>query len=133
MRARPGSDSPCRGCFGAKIVVLTVNEDGQLVHGTCPDCGGAGLDGPVKRTVQRALEEVREKIGVLSGIGRLVIHGWRYTAAKQLAEAGCSDAEIQSVTGHKTLAMVHKYRAQASQKRASKAAQNRRERNGDGT
>lgn len=82
-----------------------------------------------KRAVQKAVEDVREIIGAKSGDDRLVIHGWRYTAARQLAEAGCSDAEIQSVTGHKTLAMVQKYRAQANQKRASKVAQDRREQN----
>lgn len=81
-----------------------------------------------KRAVQKAVEDVREKIGALGGSARLVPHGWRYTAAKQLAEAGCSDAEIQAVTGHKTLAMVQKYRAQANQSRTSKAAQDRRER-----
>lgn len=86
-----------------------------------------------KRRVQKAVEEVRERIGALRGEDRLVIHGWRYTAARQLAEAGCSDAEIQSVTGHKTLAMVQKYRAQANQKRVSKAAQKRRDQNGNGT
>jgi len=58
-----------------------------------------------------------------------VIHGWRYTAAKELAEAGCSDTEIQSVTGHRSLQMVQKYREQARQKKLSKAAQSRRERN----
>lgn len=57
----------------------------------------------------------------------LVMHGWRYTAAVELAEAGCSDAEIQAVTGHKTLKMVQKYRAQASQARLSKRAQDRRD------
>ncbi|MDN3712203.1 hypothetical protein QWZ10_11070 [Paracoccus cavernae] len=56
-----------------------------------------------------------------------MIHGWRYTAAVQLSDAGCSDAEIQAVTGHKTLEMVRKYRAQANQKKASKRAQLRRE------
>lgn len=86
-----------------------------------------------KRAVQKAVEDVREAIGVLTGPDRLVIHGWRYTAARQLAEAGCSDAEIQAVTGHRTLAMVQKYRAQANQKRASKAAQSRREQNGGET
>lgn len=86
-----------------------------------------------KRAVQKAIEDVREKIGVLHGAGRLVPHGWRYTAAKQLAEAGCSDAEIQAVTGHKTLAMVQKYRSQADQKRSSKRAQIRREQNADRT
>lgn len=55
------------------------------------------------------------------------LHGLRYLAAVELAEAGCSDAEIQAVTGHKTLAMVQKYRAEASRKRLSKQAQERRE------
>lgn len=86
-----------------------------------------------KRAVQKAVEEVRAQIGAMHGNKRLVIHGWRYTAARELAEAGCSDTEIQSVTGHKTLAMVQKYRAQANQKAASKRAQSARERNKDRT
>lgn len=84
-----------------------------------------------KRAVQKAVETVREGIGVMRGTDRLVIHGWRYTAAVRLAEAGCSDAEIQSVTGHRTLAMVQKYRARANQKRTSKRAQTMVERNAD--
>lgn len=86
-----------------------------------------------KRTVQKAVEEVREKIGAMEGDNRLVPHGWRYTAAVQLAEAGCSDSEIQSVTGHKTLDMVQKYRAQANQKATSKRAQQKRDQNKNGT
>jgi len=82
-----------------------------------------------KRAVQKAIETVRHEIGVMSGNNRLVPHGWRYTAAKELAEAGCSDSEIQAVTGHKTLAMVQKYRAQANQRLASTRAQARREQN----
>ena len=78
-----------------------------------------------KRSVQRAAEAVREAIGAIE----YVQHGWRYTAARRLAEAGCSDAEIQAVTGHRTLEMVQKYRAQANQKRVSKIAQRRMERN----
>ncbi|WP_282027091.1 tyrosine-type recombinase/integrase [Limimaricola cinnabarinus] len=57
------------------------------------------------------------------------LHGLRYVAAVELAEAGCSDAEIQSVTGHRTAAMVAKYRDKASRKKLSKAAQMRREQN----
>lgn len=82
-----------------------------------------------KRAIQKAVEEVRRGIGVMSGQSRLVPHGWRYTAAKELAEAGCSDSQIQAVTGHKTLSMVQKYRGQANQKQASKQAQELRERN----
>ncbi|MEM8632944.1 MAG: tyrosine-type recombinase/integrase [Pseudomonadota bacterium] len=82
-----------------------------------------------KRAVQKAVEDVREAIGVMRGPDRLVIHGWRYTAAVQLAEAGASDHQIQSVTGHRTLEMVQKYRRKAGQKSASKRAQSRREQN----
>lgn len=79
-----------------------------------------------KRAAQKAVEDVREALGVMRGEHRLVIHGWRYTAARQLAEAGCSDADIASVTGHRTLAMVQKYRKQADQKVRSRRAQEKR-------
>ncbi|WP_138469501.1 tyrosine recombinase XerC [Poseidonocella sp. HB161398] len=82
-----------------------------------------------KRQVQEAIETVRKAIGVLDGADRLVPHGWRYTAAEQLAGAGCSDADIQAVTGHRSLEMVQKYRRRADQRRASKRAQIARERN----
>lgn len=75
-----------------------------------------------KSQVQKAVMTVREAIGAKD----FVIHGWRYTAALQLAEAGATDSEIQAVTGHQTLTMVQKYRAQASQKRLSRTAQARR-------
>lgn len=80
--------------------------------------------GVAKRTIQQRVMSVREKIGAQA----FVIHGWRYTAAVHLAEAGASDSEIQAVTGHKTLEMVKKYRNQANQKRLSQSAQARRTR-----
>lgn len=80
-----------------------------------------------KRAVQKSVEDIRSKIGVMEGSRRLVPHGWRYTAVKQLADAGVSDADIQAVTGHKTLAMVQKYRAQADQRIRSRRAQERRQ------
>ena len=80
-----------------------------------------------KRQVQKKVEAIREAIGVLSGTSRLVPHGWRYTAATQLADAGVDMRDIQAVTGHKTLSMVQKYTAQANQKAASRRAQTARE------
>ena len=35
-------------------------------------------------------------------------HGLRYSAAKMLAEAGCTPHQIAAITGHQTLAMVQK-------------------------
>ncbi|WP_172330965.1 tyrosine-type recombinase/integrase [Mangrovicoccus sp. HB161399] len=82
-----------------------------------------------KRQVQKEIETIREAIGARDGDDRLVPHGWRYTAAQELAEAGCSDSDIQAVTGHRSLEMVQKYRRRAEQKKASKRAQLAREQN----
>lgn len=82
-----------------------------------------------KRQIQKLVEDVRAAIGAKYGEGRLVPHGWRYTAAVQLADAGVSLRDIQSVTGHKTLSMVQKYTSGANQKAASKRAQMTREQN----
>lgn len=38
-----------------------------------------------------------------------VVHGLRKTAARKLAEAGCSEDEIMSVTGHASAQMVRLY------------------------
>ena len=81
-----------------------------------------------KRAAQRAVEDVRRALGIMDGPNRLVPHGWRYTAAVQLADAGCSDSDIQAVTGHATLEMVQKYRARRDQRVASKRAQQQRDR-----
>lgn len=80
-----------------------------------------------KRAAQKAIEQVRTALVVMHGENRLVPHGWRYTAAVQLSDAGCDDAEIQAVTGHKTMEMVRKYRERRDQKAASKRAQQKRD------
>lgn len=51
-----------------------------------------------------------------------VLHGLRKCAARKLAEAGCSEEEIKSVTGHRTSAMVAHYVKDANKKRQSSAA-----------
>ena len=48
------------------------------------------------------------------------------TAAKELADAGCRDSEIQSGTGNNPLDMVRKYRALPKRKSLTKKAQERR-------
>ncbi|WP_128515252.1 tyrosine-type recombinase/integrase [Tabrizicola thermarum] len=61
------------------------------------------------------------------GAEAYTIHGWRYTAAAELAAAGCSDDEIQAITGHKARAMVVKYAGPARQQRHALTAQRRRQ------
>lgn len=62
-----------------------------------------------------------------------VLHGLRKTAARMLAEAGCSAHEIMSVTGHKSLAEVQRYASAASQKKLSAGAIHKLERNANRT
>ena len=62
------------------------------------------------------------KAQIAAGLVGLTYHGLRYTAAKKLAEAGCSLKEIASITGHKSLAMIEKYTRDADQERLSGAA-----------
>src|SRR5262249_15881711 len=51
-----------------------------------------------------------------------VLHGLRKTAARRLAEAGCSAHEITCVTGHTTTRMVEHYTKAADRKRGASAA-----------
>ncbi|MCZ4351573.1 tyrosine-type recombinase/integrase [Roseovarius aestuarii] len=54
------------------------------------------------------------------------LHGLRKLAIIELAEAGCTDAEIQAVTGQ-SAQMVAYYRSRASRRTLSRSAQQRRE------
>ncbi|WP_420380703.1 hypothetical protein [Marivita sp.] len=56
---------------------------------------------------------------------RYTLHGLRKRACVELAEANCSDAEIQAVTGQSTETVAH-YRKQANRRAMSRTAQQRR-------
>ena len=53
---------------------------------------------------------------------RCVAHGLRKAAARRLAEAGCSAHQIQSITGHASLAEVQRYAAAADRRGPSQRA-----------
>ena len=72
--------------------------------------------------VEQRFRTVRER----AGIGNYVMHGWRYTAAQQLLLAGCSDAEIGAITGHKSLEMIAKYSRKGQQAQLARTAQEKR-------
>jgi integrase len=75
------------------------------------------------RGASQAVRNVRERIGAI----RYDIHSWRYNAACELVEAGCSDDLVASVTGQSPAMVLHytkkvrqRVRAlQAQEKRAS--------------
>lgn len=51
-----------------------------------------------------------------AGLKGLSVHGLRKTAANFLAEVGCTDREIMSITGHTTSKEVSRYTRKAKQK-----------------
>ncbi len=57
-----------------------------------------------------------------AGLGQCSAHGLRKAAARRFAEAGCSNQQIKSWTGHTTDAEVARYTAAASQELLSDAA-----------
>ena len=50
------------------------------------------------------------------------LHGLRKSAARRLAEAGCSSKQIAAVTGHSSLREVERYTAAADQERLAQEA-----------
>jgi len=57
-----------------------------------------------------------------AGLPHCSAHGLRKAAARRLAEAGCTEHEISSITGHASLKEVQRYTKSADQKRLAIAA-----------
>lgn len=57
-----------------------------------------------------------------AGLKGLSAHGLRKSAARRLAEAGCSTKQIAAITGHKTLGEVERYTASADQEMMAREA-----------
>jgi integrase len=55
------------------------------------------------------------------------MHGLRKNATQALFEAGCTDKQVQAITGHETLEMLNLYGKGANQKRLAKQAMGRLE------
>ncbi|MFZ1106940.1 MAG: tyrosine-type recombinase/integrase [Rhodomicrobium sp.] len=51
-----------------------------------------------------------------AGLPHCCPHGLRKTAARQLAESGCTELQIQAVTGHRTSKEVSRYTKEANRK-----------------
>jgi len=56
------------------------------------------------------------------GLTGLSPHGLRKAACRRLAEAGCSEHEIASISGHENLAEVRRYTRAASRAKMAKSA-----------
>jgi len=57
-----------------------------------------------------------------AGLNGVSAHGLRKGASRRLAEAGCTAPEIAAITGHKSLAEVQRYIAEADRVRLARNA-----------
>ena len=110
--------------------LATIERRGPTIV-TAENGGPLGYSGFAKRfraarsaAAARLREDGRDDLAEL--MERLTVHGWRYTVAAEMAQAGASDAEIMAVTGHKTLSMIRKYGGAERQKAQAKSGQGRR-------
>jgi len=65
-----------------------------------------------------------DKVGLLGLKPPLTFHGLRKNATAALIEAGCTEAEAKSITGHKTTQMITKYSIGVRQKRMAERVKN---------
>lgn len=72
-----------------------------------------------ERVFSRDFLRARQAAGIAAA---LTYHGLRHTAASKLAEMGCSTAEIQAITGHKSLKLTEHYTRQVDQERQAENA-----------
>jgi integrase len=106
----------------------------------------AKLNIPVVSELKRSLETVKGRQGTIiltsfgkpftekgfskyvseaanqAGLPECTAHGLRKSAATRLAEAGCTEAEIMAITGHRTSAEVSRYTRAARQKQLAQDA-----------
>src|SRR6056297_3045878 len=76
------------------------------------------------RGASAAVRNVRERIGALD----YDIHSWRYNAACELVEAGCSDDLVAAVTGQSPAMVLHYTKKVRQRIRAVQAQQKRTQR-----
>jgi len=69
--------------------------------------------------LSRTLGAELQKLGLPAGLN---VHGLRKSAARRLAEAGCTAHEIAAITGHKTLSMVAHYTRSVDQEKLATSA-----------
>ncbi|WP_458790459.1 site-specific integrase [Yoonia sp. MH D7] len=67
-------------------------------------------------TAEQRFRRIRNAIGRQG----YVMHGWRYTATHQLAQAGSTDGQIASITDHKSLQILAKCSRNVGQRKLSK-------------
>jgi len=72
-------------------------------------------------TMEKQFRACRDRAGIKGAS----LHGLRKNATIELAEAGCSNAEIKSITGHTTDAMVNHYSKGVRQRKLAEKARKR--------
>lgn len=137
---RPGAAIEMRWSdFNGDRMTVMDEKQGEQFDTYCPPDLRDYLDALPKRGAYVLAKNLSEPLGYdgiekafrtwRKGMGDpakpYTLHGLRKLAIIRLAEAGCSDAEIQAVTNQSAETVAY-YRSRASRLRLSKAAQERR-------
>jgi len=95
----------------------------QAVIDECPRTAITILTDRVGKTWKRdTLKQSLRRVVLQLGLDGLSFHGLRKTASVMLAEAGCSNMEIKSITGHSGDQMVELYTRGARKKHLARRA-----------
>jgi len=109
---------PCHKALRAELENMPRVADTILVG----DRGSPLLADSLRAAVRKQLRAM--------GVDSYSIHGLRKNAAVELINAGCRDAEVMAITGHKTSAMVAHYSKKRDQRELASAAMDKWEQSG---
>lgn len=120
-----GGISLTQGKTGAALYVPLGERLRTLLDATRPaDAPSASILGTEAYTgMEVRFRRARDRAGV-KGVS---LHGLRKNATIELAEAGCTEAEIKAITGHETSEMVALYSKRANQRKTAQAARRKTE------
>lgn len=116
-----------QGKTEARLYVPITSRLKRLLDAARPGHG----EGSILGTEAYTGMEVRfRRARAQAGLKGVSLHGLRKNATIELAEAGCTESEIQAITGHETSAMVALYLKGVNQKKAASAARRKTEAEG---
>lgn len=113
-----------QGKTGARLYVPVTNRLKALLDAARPSEGSRTILGTEAYTgMEMRFRRARARAG-LKGVS---LHGLRKNASIELAEAGCTEAEIQAITGHETSEMIALYTKGVQQRKTALKARRKSE------
>ncbi len=113
-----------QGKTGAQLYVPVTTRLRGLLDAARPAVGGGAILGTEAYTGMEIRFRRARARAELKGVS---LHGLRKNASIELAEAGCTEAEIKAITGHETSEMIALYIKGANQRKTALKARRKSE------